>query len=106
MDRMDGKDRMDGTDGEKLLVLPVLALLALGCGEEEMCTQLGVDGCYAEVGCNGAQTCPLDAAGMNALRDYLGGLDCDQDWYHAYCDGAPYPPDAGCPGVRRVRGGK
>jgi len=90
-------DRMDGMDWKKLLVLLSFALLALGCGEEELCTQLGVDGCYAEVGCQGGVSCALDAEGMNALCDCLGGLDCDQAWYHTYCDGAPYPPDGGCP---------
>jgi hypothetical protein len=90
-------DGMDAVDRKALATLLALGLLAAGCGEEEECTQLGVDGCYAEVGCQPGAPCALDVAGMNALCACLDGLACDQPWYHAYCDGAPYPPDAGCP---------
>jgi hypothetical protein len=89
---------MDRVDGQRLVVLGALiGALALGCSAEATCTQGGVDACFADVGCDGAATCSLVVAEMNELCDCLGGLGCDQGWYHAYCDGAPYPPDAGCP---------
>jgi len=86
-------------DGKRLgrIASALLASLALGCAEEEACTQAGVDQCFAVVGCAEEETCSLVAVEMNALCDCLGDLGCDQPWYHAYCDGAPYPPDAGCP---------
>lgn len=78
------------------VALLAIVFLAFGCAEEEMCTQLGVDGCYVEIGCVDDATCSLTAEEMNALCDCLGELDCDQSWYHTFCDDAPYPPDAGC----------
>ena len=99
MDSVDGMDTMDGMDRKRLgkLASALLAALALGCAEDETCTQTNVDGCFSEVGCADASTCSLVAEEMNALCECLGGLGCDQDWFHTYCDGAPYPPDAGCP---------
>jgi hypothetical protein len=95
---VDGMDRMDGMDGKRLVALGALvAALALGCADGATCTQGSVDACFAGVGCDVVGTCSLVAEEMNALCECLGALGCDQGWYHAYCDGAPYPPDAGCP---------
>lgn len=75
------------------------AVFLTGCGGGETeSTQGAVDACFADQGCDGGAPCVLDATSMNALCDCLADLWCDQDWYHAYCDGAPYPPDGGCPG--------
>jgi len=80
-----------------LFLLAAALSLAFGCGEEQMCTLVAVDGCFVEVGCAAQEACTLEAAEVNALCECLADLGCDQPWFHAYCDGAPYPDDGGCP---------
>lgn len=78
-------------------VTALVFLLAAGCAAEETCTQRRVDRCFADVGCASDETCALAVSEMNALCECLTALGCDQEWYHAYCDAAPYSPDGGCP---------
>lgn len=85
---------------KRLLRVAAVSLLFSGggcSGPEETCTQKGVDDCYADVGCAETQPCRLSAREMNRLCVCLGNLECDQVWFHEYCDSAPYEEDAGCP---------
>ncbi len=81
------------------ICLAALAAAFLGgCAADETgCTQAAVDACYAGIGCDGGAVCELDAAGLNDLCACLAPLDCDEGWYHTFCDGAPYAEDGGCP---------
>jgi hypothetical protein len=79
------------------ILFVALSLFAACAEEEAACTQAAVDACFANEGCDGNGTCSLDVVGMNSLCACLSALDCEQSWYHAYCDDAPYPEDGGCP---------
>lgn len=88
-------DNVAAMSGFQKLALAALAC-AFGCEASERCTQENVDDCYVSVGCDGSESCTLNTDRMNSLCGCLTGLDCDQEWYHAYCDDAPYEEGECC----------
>ncbi len=72
--------------------LGLVAAMTTSCGDEGNCDQVNVDGCYLEVECTQGQLCSVTTEEMNTLCACLSDLGCDQNWYHEYCDGAPYEP--------------